>query len=142
MRDSAQIQARLAPSPLAWARDVASLAKPRLSTLVVCTAAGGMWLAPGHLTAARAAVLLLGTALVVGAANALNNYLERDIDGLMRRTRNRPLPAGRLAADEALVFGIALALAGLAELAFWVRPLAASKCMMPRWKRCLRPRSP
>jgi protoheme IX farnesyltransferase len=108
MRESVQVQTRVAPSPLLWARDVASLAKPRLSALVVCTAAGGMWLAPGALTAARAVVLLVGTALVVGAANALNNFLERDLDARMRRTRNRPLPAGRLEPGVALALGLVL----------------------------------
>ena len=123
MRESAQVQA--APSPLLWVRDVVSLAKPRLSSLVVCTAAGGMWLAPGHLTAARAAVLLVGTALVVGAANALNNYLERDLDARMRRTRDRPLPAGRLEPAVALAMGLFLPAFALPALALALNPLTA-----------------
>jgi protoheme IX farnesyltransferase len=125
MRESVQVQARAAPSPLLWVRDVASLAKPRLSSLVVCTAAGGMWLAPGRLTAPRAAVLLAGTALVVGAANALNNYLERDIDARMRRTRNRPLPAGRLEPGVALALGLALPAFAIPALAMALNPLTA-----------------
>ncbi len=102
-------QARTAVSPLAYARDLALLAKPRLSGLVVCTAAGGMWLAPGRLTAPRAAALLAGTTLIVGAANALNCYLERDTDALMRRTRDRPLPAGRVEPRVALGLGLGIA---------------------------------
>jgi protoheme IX farnesyltransferase len=125
MRESVQVQTRVAPSPLLWARDVASLAKPRLSALVVCTAAGGMWLAPGALTAARAVVLLVGTALVVGAANALNNFLERDLDARMRRTRNRPLPAGRLEPGVALALGLALPAFAIPALAVAVNPLTA-----------------
>ena len=123
MRESAQVQA--APSPQLWVRDVASLAKPRLSSLVVCTAAGGMWLAPGRLSPARAAVLLAGTALVVGASNALNNYLERDLDARMRRTRDRPLPAGRLEPAVALAMGLFLPAFALPALALALNPLTA-----------------
>lgn len=111
---------RAGPSPLAYARDVVSLAKPRLSSLVVCTTAGGMWLAPTRPGAFRAAVTLLCTTLVVGAANALNNYLERDVDARMRRTRDRPLPAGRLEPAVALALGLglpALAIPALVQVA-------------------------
>src|SRR5512133_4376537 len=96
------------PAPFSVARDVFALAKPRLALLVICTAAGGMWLAPGQRDTVGAIALLLGTTLVVGAANALNNFLERDIDGRMRRTRDRPLPAGRLAPWVALAVGLGL----------------------------------
>src|SRR5512142_201241 len=88
--------ARATPSPLAYLRDIVLLSKPRLSTLVMVTCAGGMWLAPGPIAPARALLAVLATAAVVGAANALNCYMERDLDALMRRTRDRPLPAGRV----------------------------------------------
>ncbi len=55
------------------------------------------------------ALALVGTGLIVGAANALNMVLERDVDGRMERTRNRPLPSGRMSPDRALAFGLALA---------------------------------
>jgi protoheme IX farnesyltransferase len=100
-------QARTAAPPLAHAKDLLLLAKPRLSTLVVVTAAGGMALAPGRIAAGRAAALLLAIAAVVGAANALNEYLEREIDARMRRTRDRPLPAGRVEPLVALGLGLA-----------------------------------
>jgi protoheme IX farnesyltransferase len=90
-------------------RDLVCLAKPRITTLVVATFSGGMWLAPGNLPVWRAAMTLLGTALIVSAANALNMLMERDVDGLMERTRNRPLPEHRLSPATALVFGSALA---------------------------------
>ncbi|HET6346256.1 MAG TPA: UbiA family prenyltransferase, partial [Myxococcota bacterium] len=77
-------------------RDVAALAKPRLSMLVLCTTGVGLWLAPGSLPLGRSLLTLLASALVVGAANGLNCYLERDSDALMRRTRMRPLPARRM----------------------------------------------
>ncbi len=84
------------PSALAVLRDLLQLAKPRLSGLVLLTTTGGMALAPGHISLARALVTVFATAAVVGSANALNCYIERDSDALMRRTRDRPLPAGRL----------------------------------------------
>ena len=97
-------------------RDLVALAKPRITGLVIATFSGGMWLAPGHLPAWRAGMTLLGTALIVGAANALNMFMERDVDGLMERTRGRPLPEGRLSPAAALVFGTALACAALPPL--------------------------
>src|SRR5438093_687266 len=80
-----------------------------------------MWLAPGHLTAGRAAALLAGTALVVGAANALNCYLERESDALMRRTRDRPLPAGRVEPWVALALGVRVASTSIPPLG-WATP--------------------
>lgn len=114
------------PSPLAQLRDVVLLAKPRLATLVVCTAAGGMWLAPGHRDAVRAGALLLGITLVVGAANALNNWLERESDARMRRTRDRPLPAGRLEPWVALLLGLGLPAVALPALGWFTNGLTAT----------------
>jgi protoheme IX farnesyltransferase len=103
---SALAPARVAASPLVQLRDLVLLSKPRLSTLVMFTCAGGMWLAPGTIEPARAVLAVLATAAVVGAANALNCYMERDLDALMRRTRDRPLPAGRL--DPLVALGLGL----------------------------------
>ena len=107
-----------APPPRAtpWTRvlrDLIELAKPRITGLVMATFAGGMWLAPGHLPRWRGIATLLGTAMIVAAANALNMFIERDIDRLMERTRRRPLPQGRLSPAIALVFGTSLAAAAL-----------------------------
>ncbi|MDQ3264964.1 MAG: heme o synthase [Myxococcota bacterium] len=96
--------------------DFASLTKPRLSSLVVCTAAGGMWLAPGSLPARQTLLVILATAGIVGAANAFNCYWERDSDRFMKRTRNRPLPAGRMEPSTALWFGGALLAVSLPAL--------------------------
>jgi protoheme IX farnesyltransferase len=90
-------------------RDLVALTKPRITTLVLVTGAAGLCLAPGHAALRRVLLSLVGTALIVGSANALNMWLERDVDARMARTRNRPLPAGRLSPDVALVFGLALA---------------------------------
>lgn len=119
-------QVRTAPSALALARDVALLGKPRLSGLVICTAAGGMWLAPGHLDGMRAVIVLSATTLVVGAANALNNYLERDVDARMRRTRDRPLPSGRLDPWVALAVGVCLPAFAIPALAWFANALTAA----------------
>jgi protoheme IX farnesyltransferase len=103
--------------------DIVALAKPRILMLVMITATGGLMLAPGVAALPVAISLLVGTALIVGSANALNMYLEREIDCHMARTRNRPLPAGRMEPGAALVFGLGLALTGVPILTFGVNPL-------------------
>jgi protoheme IX farnesyltransferase len=110
---------------LQYAKDLLLLAKPRLSGLVVLTTAGGVALAPGRIGAVRAAIAILGTAAVVGAANALNCYLERDVDARMRRTRDRPLPAGRVEPFVALALGVAVPVFALPLLALAANPLTA-----------------
>ncbi|HET9157381.1 MAG TPA: protoheme IX farnesyltransferase, partial [Myxococcaceae bacterium] len=105
------------PRPASPTADLVSLLKPRLSSLVLCTLAGGMWLAPGELSVARWVATLLGTAGTVGAANALNCWIERDRDRFMARTRMRPLPSGRMESGVALGFGILLAVFSLPLLA-------------------------
>ncbi len=109
------------------AGDFASLTKPFLSALVLATTAVGMVVAPGapDLSPWRAIATLLGTAAAIGAANALNCWWERDIDALMERTRDRPLPAGRMRPPEALAFALVLAVAGIGLLAWQVNALAA-----------------
>ena len=116
---------RVAASPLAYARDLVLLSKPRLSGLVVLTCAGGLALAPGEIGVARAILSVLGTAAVVGAANALNSFVERDVDGLMRRTRDRPLPAGRVEPMVALALGVAVPVFAIPVLALVANPLTA-----------------
>jgi protoheme IX farnesyltransferase len=91
-------------------RDLVALTKPRITALVLLTSAAGMRLAPGHVGARRLLLSLVGTALIVGSANALNMWWERDVDARMTRTRNRPLPSGRMSPEVALAFGLGLAL--------------------------------
>lgn len=110
---------------LAFVREVLLLAKPRLSGLVIFTTAGGLWLAPGTIAPARAILAVLCTAAVVGAANSLNCYLERETDALMRRTRDRPLPAGRLDPVVALALGLLVPVFALPVLALTVGRLTA-----------------
>jgi protoheme IX farnesyltransferase len=97
-------------------RDLLALTKPRITVMVLATEAAGAYLAPGHAPRNAHFVALTGTALIVGAANALNMWWERDVDALMSRTRNRPLPAGRLSPDVALAFGLALAVVSVPML--------------------------
>jgi protoheme IX farnesyltransferase len=118
-------QARALPAPLLFLRDLLLLAKPRLSTLVLVTASGGLALAPGRIGVARAVLTLLGTAVVVGAANALNNYAEREIDARMRRTRERPLPDGRVEPFVALALGLLAPLFAIPMLALVANRLTA-----------------
>jgi protoheme IX farnesyltransferase len=126
MRDPAMIASS------AWrasAADYVSLTKPRVVVMILLvTAAGFVIGAPGAVWPIDPALLLAtlaGTGLVAGGTLALNQYLESDLDARMNRTRNRPLPGGRMAPRDALVFGAMLAAAGLLVLAFGARPLAA-----------------
>ncbi len=107
------------------AADYIALAKPRVTVMVLGTAGLGLYMAPASVSFPRAAGALCGTALIVAAANALNMYIERDIDGLAPRTKKRPLPAGRLSPKAALTFAIFLALLALPLLAVAANPLTA-----------------
>lgn len=98
--------------------DYLSLTKPRLNFLVIATSAAGYYLgSAGAIDTLSMAEAAVGTTLVAAGAAALNQLAERDTDALMRRTRRRPLPAGRIAPADARVFGWALSSAGLALLA-------------------------
>jgi protoheme IX farnesyltransferase len=97
--------------------DFVMLAKPRLNLLVVVTALAGYVMAGGDIANAVLVVsTIVGTGLVAGGASAFNQVLERGPDSLMRRTRLRPVPDGRLQPFESVVFGVALAGAGLIVL--------------------------
>ena len=88
--------------------DFLALLKPRVMSLVVFTALVGMVAAPGVLHPVLAAISLLAIAVGAGASGALNMWFDSDIDALMKRTRARPIPAGRLGRDTALGFGLLL----------------------------------
>ncbi len=99
------------------------LTKPRITSLVILTTLTGLWLAPAPPSLNTVLLTILGTAMVVAAANVLNMYLERDSDALMPRTMNRPLPQGRINPSVALAFGLLLAVASVPLLALAVGPL-------------------
>ena len=90
--------------------DFVQLLKPRVMSLVVFTAMVGLIVAPGHVHPFVAFTAILFIALGGGASGALNMWYDADIDRVMKRTRNRPVPAGRIGAGEALGFGLALSL--------------------------------
>lgn len=101
------------------ASDFVELTKPRITALVLVTAAVGYAVGgQGSFDAPGFLLFLAGTALLCGGASTLNQYLERDADGRMVRTSRRPIPAGRLKPEEALAFGLALSAAGLVVLSF------------------------
>ncbi len=106
--------------------DFVTLTKPRVVLMVLVTTAVGYRLGSvGTSDWVRLLQTLVGTALAAAGTLALNQYLERGSDGLMRRTQRRALPSGRLTASEALVFGILATLVGLGYLAVVVGVLAA-----------------
>lgn len=111
-------------SPRAWSALV-ELGKPRLAGLVMVTMLCGALVAPGPRPLGRLLIALFGTALVVAAANALNMYIERDTDALMKRTASRPLPTGRLSPEAALWFALACSVVGLSVLVLWVNLASA-----------------
>ena len=126
------VRAEIAPAALAGVRrqsnlgDYVALTKPRLNFLVVLTSAAGYYLgALSSINLWQMTQAVVGTALVAGGAAVLNQVYERDTDALMRRTLGRPLPDHRVTAGDATIFGLALALAGIALLALGANLLAA-----------------
>lgn len=113
-------------APSKWV-DYLELTKPRMNFLVVITTLVGFYMARRGEPAGWLLMLhtILGTALTASAASVLNQWMERGYDALMPRTRNRPLPAGRLTSREALAFGLTLGVVGVSYLALAVNPLTA-----------------
>jgi protoheme IX farnesyltransferase len=105
--------------------DFVELLKPRVMSLVVFSGFAGMMVAPGELHPVLAAVAILCIAVGAGAAAAINMWYDRDIDAVMQRTRNRPIPAGRVDAQEAVSFGIVLAIGAVSLMTLAVNWLAA-----------------
>ena len=109
--------------------DLAELTKPRITLMVAVTTAAGFVMASAGSLASLDLVLLAnalaGTALVAAGASALNQVWERDVDGRMRRTAQRPLPSGRLDPDVALLWAVGLAVAGVSWLALSVNLLTS-----------------
>jgi heme o synthase len=109
------------------ALDLLSLAKPRVVFMVLVTTFVGFYLGsrglPDYIQLLRT---LIGTALAAGGTLALNQFIERDLDAKMQRTKMRPLPDGRLQPTEALVFGVTLTVAGIVYLAVAVNVLSGA----------------
>jgi protoheme IX farnesyltransferase len=110
----------------ARANGYVALTKPDVSFLVLITTAAGFYMgARGPIAWLHMIHVVFGTMLIAGGTAALNHYIERDSDGSMRRTASRPLPSGLLKPREALLFGVALAIAGAVDLYFVAGMLAA-----------------
>ena len=106
-------------------RDFVSLLKPRVMSLVCFTGIVGLLLAPGEIHPVIAFTALLCIAVGAGASGAINMWCDRDIDAVMKRTRNRPIPAGRVAPESALGFGVTLAVGSVAVMGLAVNWVAA-----------------
>jgi heme o synthase len=107
--------------------DFAELTKPRITFLVLITTLVGFYMgSPDGFNLLLLFHTIVGTGLVAGGASALNQYFERDLDARMVRTRNRPLPDGRLLPNEALIFASVISLAGIAYLMFFVNVLTGA----------------
>lgn len=116
------------PTRVSRLRDYYNLTKPEVNLLILMTTSAGYYLASGHhaLNISGLIKTLIGTLLVASGTATLNQYIERVWDGQMRRTANRPLPAGRIGAGEALVFGVILSVAGGLYLTLAVNWLAGA----------------
>ncbi|HET8679768.1 MAG TPA: COX15/CtaA family protein, partial [bacterium] len=130
-REAPAAARRVGATRSGWAMDYLSLTKPRIIVLLLVTTITTMVVAAGGagFGAALAVYTLLGGAMAAGAANAINCYWDRDIDAVMRRTRGRPVPSGRVAPRRALVFGIglgAIAVGMLGLLVNWLSALLAA----------------
>lgn len=117
--------ARHAVSSSAEVQDYIALLKPRVMSLVVFTGLAGVLVAPGDLHPLLAIVAVICIAIGAGAAGAINMWYDRDIDAIMTRTNNRPLPAGRMVPGNALGFGIVLAVAAVALMGLTINLVAA-----------------
>jgi protoheme IX farnesyltransferase len=116
-----------AAAPSRWV-DFYELTKPRMNFLVLVTTLVGFYMASGAHGAINWTLLLptlIGTALCAAGASVLNQYVERDFDKLMPRTKDRPVPAGRITPNEARTTGVVLGVAGVATLALSVNVLTA-----------------
>jgi protoheme IX farnesyltransferase len=112
---------------LSTVRAYLALTKPRIIELLLVTTLPAMMLAAGGWPSTGLVVAtLVGGTLAAGAANVFNCYVDRDIDRLMRRTENRPLPTGALTPRAALVFGVVLTVVSITLLALTTTPLAAA----------------
>ncbi|WP_375398562.1 heme o synthase [uncultured Sphingomonas sp.] len=116
--------AQTLPMPADW-RDFLALTKPRVMTLVVFTGLCGLLAAPGYVDPVIGFTAILCIALGAGAAGALNQWYEVDIDARMRRTANRPLPAGRMAGETAFQFGVGLGVFSVLLMGLATNVLAA-----------------
>jgi len=115
-----------APTASSWFSDLAELTKARLTFLVLVTTFVGFYMGSGRPVNWLGLLhVMLGTTLLAAGASALNQLMERDADGRMRRTRNRPLPGGKMTPDEVMILGFVSSLMGLLYLLYCVNLASA-----------------
>lgn len=119
--------ALLMSPPEARVSDYVALLKPRVMSLVVFTGFAGMWVAPGFssMHPLLAVVAMICLAINAGAAGAINMWYDRDIDAVMKRTQNRPIPMGQVEPTEALSFGVILSILSVMTMGVAVNWMAA-----------------
>jgi len=110
---------------LVFVKSFFSLTKPGLVAMILVTTLAGFFLTPIPVNYWKLIQTLIGTAFSAGGTLALNQYIERQSDALMRRTARRPIPAGRLSPDKALIFGLVISVSGVIYLAIAVNRLTA-----------------
>jgi protoheme IX farnesyltransferase len=108
---------------MSFLADAFALAKPKITLMALVVTAAAAWLAPADLSPADFALALSGIGLLVAAANSLNQFIERDGDALMERTRSRPLPDQRMQPATCLAVGLTLATLSLVMLALFTNAL-------------------
>ena len=124
--DTSVVAGASAPAmPADW-RDYLALLKPRVVSLVVFTGLCGLLAAPASLHPVLGFTAILCIAVAAGAAGALNQWYEADLDAMMKRTAKRPLPAGRMEPGSALAFGVTLAVGSVAIMGLAVNTVAAA----------------
>jgi protoheme IX farnesyltransferase len=126
--EAAEVRAEPAPGPSqpSLTRDLVSLTKPRIISLLLVTTVAPMFITPAGLpSVSRVLWVVLAGYLMAGGANTINMWFDRDIDTKMSRTRLRPIPAGRISAGFGLAFGVALGLAAFGIFWYRVNPLSA-----------------
>ena len=106
-------------------QDYALILKPRVMSLVVFTAAVGLFLAPGEIPVLTSVIAILCIAVGAGASGAINMWYDQDIDHIMERTQKRPIPAGRVTPKEALTIGSILSIISVLVLYFYVNTPSA-----------------
>lgn len=109
---------------ISWISEFKTLTKHRLSMSVVFSSVAGYFLGAEQFNALTLFLLIVGGYAMVGASNAFNQIIEKDLDALMKRTRNRPLPSGRMSVNSAWITAVTLTLIGLALL-YIINPTTA-----------------